>query len=141
MSDRPKAGSAFNQAILKAWVAGVGRMALWATWRAGDPTRKSGGTGDAPPPPTTGSKKTHRHQALPASSRETHRHQALAASSSKTHRFSRTPPVQIAAHQTDSITHALDALLRPICSISSYICTNNAPSARRENPAAEPNTR
>ena len=39
-------------------------MALWATWRAGAPTRKSGGTGDAPPPPATGLRKNYRHIAI-----------------------------------------------------------------------------
>jgi len=32
MSDHPQAGLAFNQATLKAWVVGAGRLALWTTW-------------------------------------------------------------------------------------------------------------
>ena len=108
MSYHPQAGSAFNPDGLKAWVAGAGRLALWATWRAGAPTRKSGGTGDAPPPPATGSSKAHsfknqrlaqeRHAASRISDwlKQDTPSQKPMTGSRKTHRHRKTRPKQSA---------------------------------------------
>ena len=70
MPDHLPAGLAFNQRRSEGVGGGGGATGPLDDVGAGAPTRKSGGTGDAPPVPATDSRTTHRTTEIPRFPRE-----------------------------------------------------------------------